>query len=127
MLPEDHDARLIWTIVTSWDLTQFFDSICAPGEDPGRSAPDTWILISLWLYAATEGVASVRELDRLCRESVPYKWIRGDVSFNAQTLSDFRVGHKHAVDNLLTAMLTVLIRAEVVSISRIARDGTRVR
>jgi hypothetical protein len=46
---------------------------------------------------------------------------------NYHTLSDFRVGHKQALDNLLTQMLTVLIQARVVSVERIAQDGTRVR
>ena len=111
----------------SWDLSQFLDTIRARGEDPGRAATDPRILIALWLYAATQGVASARELDRLCRQSDPYRWICGDVSINYHTLSDFRVGHKEALDDLLTQMLTVLIHAEVVSVERIAQDGTRVR
>jgi transposase len=127
LLPTDHDARTVWRIVSSWDLSRFLDTIRARGEDPGRAATDPCILIALWLYAATEGVASARELDRLCRESDPYKWICGDVSVNYHTLSDFRVGHKEALDDLLTQMLTVLIQAQVVSVERIAQDGTRVR
>jgi len=127
ILPQDHDARTVWTIVTSWDLTQFLDTIRARGEDPGRAATDPRILIALWLYAATQGVASARELDRLCRELGPYLWICGGVTVNYHTLSSFRVGHKEALDDLLTQMLAVLIQAGVVSVSRIAQDGTRVR
>jgi transposase len=127
ILPQDHDARTVWTIVTSWDLTQFLDTIRARGEDPGRAATDPRILIALWLYAATQGVASARELDRLCRELGPYLWICGGVSINYHTLSSFRVEHKEALDDLLTQMLAVLIQAGVVSVSRIAQDGTRVR
>jgi transposase len=127
ILPQDHDARTVWTIVTSWDLTQFLDTIRARGQDPGRAATDPHILIALWLYAATQGVASARELDRLCRELGPYLWICGGVSVNYHTLSSFRVEHKEALDDLLTQMLAVLIQAGVVSVSRIAQDGTRVR
>jgi transposase len=127
LLPSDHDARTIWSVVSSWDLSRFLETIRARGEDPGRSATDPCILIALWLYAATQGVASARELDRLCRESDPYRWICGSVPVNYHTLSDFRVGHKEALDDLLTQMLTVLIQAQVVSVNRIAQDGTRVR
>jgi transposase len=127
LLPGDHDARTIWGVVSSWDLSLFLETIRARGEDPGRAATDPCILIALWLYAATQGVASARELDRLCRESDPYRWICGGVSMNYHTLSDFRVGHKEALDGLLTQMLTVLIQAQVVSVERIAQDGTRVR
>jgi len=127
LLPHDHDARTVWSLVSSWDLSRFLETIRARGEDPGRAATDPCILIALWLYAATQGVASARELDRLCRESDPYRWICGGVSGNYHTLSDFRVGHKEALDDLLTQMLTVLIQAQVVSVDRIAQDGTRVR
>jgi transposase len=127
LLHHDHDARTVWTVVSSWDLSRFLETIRARGEDPGRAATDPSILIALWLYAATQGVASARELDRLCRESDPYRWICGGVSMNYHTLSDFRVGHKEALDGLLTQMLAVLIQAQVVSVERIAQDGTRVR
>jgi transposase len=126
-IPPEHDVRTVWKIVASWDLTRFLDTIRARGDDPGRAATDPRILIALWLYAATQGVASARELDRLCRESDPYRWICGMVSLNYHTLSDFRVAHHEALNDLLTQMLTVLIRAEVVSVERIAQDGTRVR
>ena len=39
LLAQDHDARTIWTVVCSWDLSGFLATIKARGEDPGR---DTW-------------------------------------------------------------------------------------
>jgi transposase len=126
-IPLEHDVRTVWEIVESWDLSRFLDTIRARGDDPGRAATDPRILVALWLYAATQGVARARELDRLCGESDPYRWICGGVSLNYHTLSDFRVAHKDALDDLLKQMLTVLIHAEVASVERIAQDGTRVR
>ena len=127
LLPEDHDARAVWAIVLSWDLSRFLATIKARGEEAGRAATDPRLLIALWLYAATRGVASARELDRLCRESDPYRWLCGGVSVNYHTLSDFRVQHEVALDDLLTQMLTVLIQGQAVCVDRIAQDGTRVR
>lgn len=126
-LPEDHDARTVWALVGSWDFSPLYDAIKARGERPGRSATDPRLLVALWLYAATCGVASARELDRLCRESDPYRWLCGGVPVNYHMLSDFRVGHEAVLDGLLTQMLAVLIRGDVVSVHRIAQDGTRVR
>ena len=94
----------------------FLEPIRARGEEAGRAATDPRILIALWLYAATRGVASARELDRLCRESDPYRWICGTVTLNHHTLSDFRVEHGAALDNLLTQLLTVLIQEQAVSV-----------
>jgi transposase len=127
LLADDHDARLVWNLVQTWDLTRFLETIRARGEAPGRAATDPRLLVALWLYAATQGVAGGRELDRLCRESDPYRWLCGMVSVNYHLLNDFRVEHAEPLDHLLTQMLAVLIRGELVNVSRIAQDGTRVR
>jgi transposase len=127
LLADDHDARLVWNLIQTWDLTRFLETIRARGEAPGRAATDPRLLVALWLYAATQGVAGGRELDRLCRESDPYRWLCGMVSVNYHLLNDFRVEHAEALDHLLTQMLAVLIRGELVTVSRIAQDGTRVR
>jgi transposase len=127
LLPDDHDARLVWHLVQTWDLSQFLDAIRARGETPGRSATDPTLLIALWLYAATQGVAGGRELARLCETSDPYRWLCGTVPVNYHMLNDFRVEHEAALKGLLTQMLAVLIRGGLVTVSRIAQDGTRVR
>jgi transposase len=127
ILPEDHSARTVWALACSWDLFPLYDAIKARGEQPGRAATDPTLLVALWLYAATRGVAGARELDRLCRESDPYRWLCGGVPVNYHMLSDFRVGHEAVLDSLLTQMLAVLIRGDVVAVHRIAQDGTRVR
>ena len=64
---------------------------------------------------------------RLCIESDPYKWLCGGVSLNYHTLNDFRVDHEEALDDLLTQMIAVLTQAQIVSVQRIAQDGTRIR
>jgi transposase len=127
LLADDHDARLVWNLVQTWDLTRFLQTIRARGEAPGRASTDPRLLIALWLYAATQGVAGGRELDRLCRQSDPYRWLCGMVSVNYHLLNDFRVEHAEPLNDLLTQMLAVLIRGELVTVSRIAQDGTRVR
>jgi transposase len=127
LIADDHDARMVWDLVQTWDLSQFLGTIRARGEAPGRASTDPRLLVALWLYAATQGVAGGRELARLCTESDPYRWLCGTVSVNYHTLNDFRVDHAGAVSDLLTQMLAVLIRGELVTVSRIAQDGTRVR
>jgi hypothetical protein len=93
----------------------------------GRDATDPRLLIALWLYAATRGVGSARELARLCVESKPYQWLCGGVSLNHHTLSDFRVGYGKALDELFTRVIASLVDQKLVKISRISQDGTRVR
>ncbi|MFO0951177.1 MAG: transposase [Isosphaeraceae bacterium] len=127
LIGDDHDARLVWRLVETWDLAAFLAAVRARGETPGRAATDPRLLVALWLYAATQGVAGGRELARLCESSDPYRWLCGTVPVNYHMLNDFRVGHEAAVSGLLTRMLAVLIHGGLVTVSRIAQDGTRVR
>jgi transposase len=126
-LPEDHEARGVWRMVEGLDLSQFHQAIQAREGEPGQSAIDPAILVTLWLYATSRGVGSGRELDRLCKEHDAYRWICGGVSVNYHTLNDFRVGHQAGLDDLFTQVLAVMTKAGVVTLSRVAQDGTRVR
>jgi transposase len=93
----------------------------------GRPAIDPKILVALWLYATMDGVGSAREVDRLCYSHDAYRWVRGGVSVNYHTLSDFRVQHHAALDALLTQSIAVLLHRGIVTLARVAHDGTRVR
>jgi transposase len=127
LVPQDHPVRAIWVLVQRWDLALFLQAIRARGSRPGRAATDPQLLIALWLYATIEGIGCGRLLARTCIESDPYKWLRGGVSLNYHTLNDFRVDHEEALDDLLTQMIAVLTEAQIVSVERIAQDGTRIR
>lgn len=127
LVPHDHPVRTVWAVVQRWDLTLFLQAIRARGERPGRAATDPHLVIALWLYATIEGIGCGRQLARLCIESGPYQWLCGGVSLNYHTLNDFRVDHAEALDDLLTQMIAVLTRAQIVSVARIAQDGTRIR
>ena len=127
LLPEDHIARGMWELVGKLDLTRFLATIDSREFEAGRPAIDPRILVTLWLYATSEGVASARELARLCGMHDAYRWIGGGVAVCAHTLSDFRVDHKKALDDVMTQVLAALLRHGAVKLKRIAQDGTRVR
>jgi transposase len=127
LLPADHRARAIWTMVEQLDLREFYATIVARGSDPGRPAIDPKVVVALWLYATSEGVGSARELARLCEVHDAYRWLCGGVRVNHHTLSDFRVGHEAALDQLLTQVLAVMLHRGLVKLTRVAQDGMRVR
>lgn len=127
LLPPGHAARLVWRFVEGLNLSAFYAAIRAREGRAGRPPIDPKILITLWLYATIDGVGSAREVDRLCYCHDAYRWIRGGVSVNHHTLSDFRVGHHEALDELLTQSIAVLLQRGIVTMARVAHDGTRVR
>lgn len=127
LIPPDHQARVIWQVCQSQDLSEFCQPIKARQGVCGRDATAPVLLVSLWLYAAVRGIGSARELARLCKESKPFQWLCGGVSINHHTLSDFRVGHGAALDGLFTRMIATLVDKGLVKVYRISQDGTRVR
>jgi transposase len=127
LLDDDHPARAIWAVVETRDLSKFEAPIAARGETAGRPAIDPRILLTLWLYATSEGMGSARELERLCERHHAYQWICGGVHINHHTLSDFRVNHQEALDELMTQIPGVLEHQGLVDLKRVAQDGMRVR
>ena len=127
LLAPDHDARMIWKVVTTLDLSEFYEPIRARGSAPGRSATDPQLLVALWLYATKNGVGSGRELARLCEAHDAYRWLCGGVVVNYHTLNDFRVGYEEPLNALFTRVLACLVYKGAVTVERISQDGTRVR
>ena len=127
LLPEDHQARLVWEYVEGLDFTPLYGRIQAVEGRAGRSATDPRILMALWLYATLQSVGSARELDRLCEYHLAYQWICGDVPMNYHTLSDFRTDHAEFLDRLLAESVAVLMNEGLVQLKRVAQDGMRVR
>jgi transposase len=127
LLPSDHRARVVVGFVEGLDLSALYAAIRAREGEPGRPPPDPAVLLALWLYATIEGVGSARQLERLTRSDLAYRWIAGGVPLNHHGLADFRVAHVQELDRLLTESVTALIKAGVISLEEIAVDGTKVR
>lgn len=127
LLASDHRARIVVSFVDSLDLSPLYEAIKSREGEPGRPPPDPAVVLALWLYATIEGVGSARQLERLARSDLAYRWIAGGVPLNYHGLADFRVAHLAVLDRLLTESVTALIAAGVVSLTEIIVDGTKVR
>jgi transposase len=127
LLPEGHRARLVWAWVERQDLSAMYAAIKVRQGGVGRSAIAPQILLGLWLYASLQGVGSARQLSRLVLEHDAYRWMSGGVQVNHHSLSDFRVAHGCALDELLSASLAALMTAGAVKLQCVAQDGVRVR
>jgi transposase len=123
----DHRVRLVWRFVEGLDVSRLEAAVKAVEGRPGHPPADPRILLGLWLYATIEGVASARELARLCQEHVAFQWLCGGVGTNAKTLADFRVGHGAVLEQLLVDSFAALLKVGAASLDRVAQDGVRVR
>lgn len=126
-LPENHRARLLWRIVQTMDLSAFTVEAKAVEGRQGRALLSVHMLLTLWLYAVSEGIGSAREIERRIGTDDAFRWITGEQSVGHAKLSEFRVGHREALDKLLTDVLAVLMHKDLLSLDLVAQDGTRVR
>ena len=127
LIGAEHPARAIWRVLEGLDLSRFYAPIKARENAPGRDASDPRMLLALWLYGLSAGVNSAREIARLSTAHAAYRWICAGVSINYHTLSDFRSRHGAALDELFTQVLGLLLDQHLITLYRVAQDGTRVR
>lgn len=127
IIPQDHRARLLWRAVEALDLSAFYDRIKSREGTAGRPPGDPKVFVALWLYATMDGVGAAREVERLCKDHRAYRWLCGGLAVNYHTLSDFRVEHGQALDELLTQTLAVLMERKLIELKRVSQDGLRVR
>ncbi len=127
LIPEDHPARAIWELVGRLDLHPYYEGIKAVEGKAGQPALDPQLLISLWIYAYSKGVSSAREVSRLCGYHPAYQWLTGLDPVNYHDLSDFRVGHQKALDELFVQVLGVLSVEGLITLERVMHDGTKVK
>jgi transposase len=123
----DHAALAIWELVGRLDLSGFKAEIESVEGAAGRPAYDPQLLISLWIYAYSEGVSSGREVARRCEYHPAYQWLTGCEEVNHHSLSDFRVEHQAALDELLAQVLGVLSAEGLIGLERVMHDGTKVK
>src|ERR1700730_7398731 len=127
LVPAQHAVRMVMALVETLDLSRFSEPIKAREGVAGRDATDPRLLVGLWLYACIRGIGSARELARRSEESAAFRWLCGGVTVNHRLLSDFRVDHGAALDELFTQVIASLVDKQLVSVSRVSQDGVRVR
>jgi transposase len=127
LIPEEHSARAIWDFVGGLDLSAYEESIHAVEGEAGRPALSPQLLISLWIYAYSQGVGSARAIARLCEWDPAYQWLIGMEDISGHTLSDFRVGHEEALNRLFVQVLAVLSADGLITLERVTQDGTKIK
>jgi len=127
LIPEDHPARAIWLFLTRLDLTRFSVDQRAVEGHAGRSAISPCLLLSIWIYSYARGVSSARQISREMEHEPGLQWLSGMEVVNHHTLSDFRIAHGEALQNLMEQVIGVLLSEGLVGLERVTQDGTKIR
>jgi len=127
LIPTDHKARAIWELTGKLNLSAFEEHSKSKEGEVGRPSWSPRLLISVWLYAYSEGLTSARALSRRMEFEPALQWLTGLEQINYHTLSNFRVKRKEELDGLFVDLLHALDQAEVISLDRVMHDGTKIR
>lgn len=127
LISADHPARAIWDFVGRIDLSSYEEKIKSVEGNAGRPAYDPRLLVSLWIYAYSDGEGSAREIERLCGHDPAYQWLTGMEEISHHTLSDFRIDHGKELDELFTQVLGLLTAENLVTLKRTTQDGMKVK
>ena len=85
------------------------------------------MMLSLWLYAITLGISSAREIARRTMDDRAFRWLVGDLRVSHDTVAEFRVGHRAALEKLFADVVASLLERELITLKVVAQDGMRVR
>jgi transposase len=127
LIGDDHPARAIWELVGRLDLNPFYRAIESSAEQGGRPAFDPQLLISLWVYAYSQGIGSAREVARRCEYDPAFQWLTGLEEVNYHTLADFRVEKQRELDELFTQVLAALSKEGLITLEQVMQDGTKIK
>ena len=127
MIDEDHSARSIWHLVGRLSLSLYYAKIAALEGRAGRDHTAPQLLISLWLYAYSQGISSAREVARQCAFEPGLAWLCGLQPISHRTLSGFRSDHKEALENLFVQVVGMLSAEGLITMQRVTLDGTKIK
>lgn len=123
----DHPVRAIWELSGRLDLSGFAGALRTQRDQGGRAAWDPRLLVAVWIWAYSEGISSARAMERPMEYRPELQWLSGMAGIHHHTLSDFRVGHAEALEQIFTQVLAVLSQAGRIDLQQVAAGGTRLR
>jgi transposase len=127
LVEANHPARTIWELVGKLDLSSFERFILSEQDGSGRPCWPPRLLISVWLYAYSMGVASARAIERMMPYEPGLRWLSANQEVNHHTLSDFRIHQWEALKGLFAQVLSVMEQEGLLDLSTLLQDGTKIQ
>jgi transposase len=120
-LPKDHLARLVEMVVEESVVVK------TKGPQVGQPEFDPRLCLKVLVYGYATGVRSSRQLEKQCRESLPYLFLtRGDTP-SYRTLCSFRIGSKDLLEKVWIGLFGVAKELGLKRLGRIVVDSTKLR
>jgi transposase len=122
VLPFDHLARFVVRVVAQLDLDPSYRQYSALGSPP--YAPE--ILLALLFYGYATGVFSSRKIEKATYESIPFRFIAGNLHPEHDSLADFRKTFLPEIQELFVQVLLLAQEAGYLELGNISLDGSKI-
>jgi transposase len=121
-LPPTHLARCVADVITQLDLSPLYARYGTSGGEP--YAPE--ILLGLLFYGYATGVFSSRMIETATHESLPFRFLAGDLHPDHDTIANFRKTFLPELKDLFVQVLLLAQAAGVLKLGNISLDGTKI-
>lgn len=122
VLPPDHLARFIVDIIAQLDLGLIYQQYSDEGAPP--YAPE--ILLGLLFYGYATGVFSSRKIERATHESIPFRFIAGNMQPDHDTIATFRKRFLSEIQELFMQILLIAQELDELQLGNISLDGSKI-
>lgn len=121
-VPPNHLARFIVDVIAQLDLSAIYARY---GERGGEAiAPE--VLLGVLFYGYATGVFSTRKLEKATYESLPFRYVAGDLHPDHDTLATFRKTFLLELKELFVQILLLAQAAGVLKLGNLSLDGTKI-
>src|SRR6266487_670895 len=121
-LPLNHLARFVADVIVQLDLSSLYVRYGTRGGEP--FAPE--ILLGLLFYGYATGVFSARRIEKATYESLPFRFLAGDLHPDHDTIAHFRKTFLPELKDLFVQVLLLAQAAGVLKLGNISLDGTKI-
>src|SRR3984885_6011030 len=84
------------------------------------------MMITLIVYCYSQGAKSTREMERLCKESIPCRVITGNQTPDHDTVANFLAMHRDQFEHIFQQVLSLADHAGLVRLEHVAVDGSKI-
>jgi transposase len=121
-LPPEHLARFVVDTIGVLDLSAIPARYGAKGGEPYAPA----LLLGVLFYGYVTGVFSSRKLERATYESIPFRYIAGNLHPDHDTLAHFRRTFLPEIQEAFVQILLVAQQVGVLELGVVSQDGTKI-
>ena len=121
-LPPEHLARFVGETIGVLDLSALYARYGARGGQPY----DPGLLLGILFYGYMTGVFSTRKLERATYESIPFRYLAGNLHPDHDTLAHFRRSFLAEIQDAFVQILLVAQQVGVLELTEVSQDGTKI-